>query len=58
MKVFIAGATGVLGRRLIEQLRSRGHSVIGLVRSAKGDEIVRSLGGESRFADLFDPDAL
>jgi nucleoside-diphosphate-sugar epimerase len=32
--------------------------VIGLVRSAKGDEIVQSLGGESRFADLFDPDAL
>jgi nucleoside-diphosphate-sugar epimerase len=58
MKVFIAGATGVLGRRLIQQFRARGHSVIGLVRSPQGEQIVESLGGESRCGDLFDPDAL
>ncbi len=34
MKVLIAGATGVLGRRLVQQLRDRGHSAIALVRSA------------------------
>jgi NAD dependent epimerase/dehydratase family enzyme len=34
MKVLIAGATGVLGRRLVQQLRDRNHSAIALVRSA------------------------
>ena len=35
MKVFIAGASGVLGRRLVRQFVARGHSVIGQVRSAE-----------------------
>jgi putative NADH-flavin reductase len=34
MKVLIASATGVLGRRLVQQLRDRGHSAIALMRSA------------------------
>lgn len=58
MKVFVAGATGVLGRRLLQQFRSRGHSVIGLVRSTVGEKIVKSLGAEARFGDLFDSDSL
>ncbi len=58
MKIFIAGATGVLGRRLIEQFRARNHSVIGLVRSRQGEPIVQSIGGESRWGDLFDADTL
>lgn len=58
MKVFIAGATGVLGRRLIKQFQSRGHSVVGLTRDARGDQVVRSLGGEPRQADLFDAGSL
>jgi 2-alkyl-3-oxoalkanoate reductase len=58
MKVFIAGATGVLGRRLIVQLRERGHEVIGLARSDANERVVRSLGGESRRGDLFDAASL
>jgi nucleoside-diphosphate-sugar epimerase len=58
MKIFIAGATGVLGRRLIGQFRARNHSVIGLVRSSQGEQIVQSFGGESRWGDLFDTDTL
>ncbi len=58
MKVFVAGATGVLGRGLVAQLRARGHDVRGLVRSDAGDRAVRELGGEPRRADLFDADAL
>lgn len=58
MRVFIAGATGVLGRRLIQQFRAQGDTVICLVRSAVGERVVTSLGGESRYADLFDADAL
>jgi 2-alkyl-3-oxoalkanoate reductase len=58
MKVFIAGASGVLGRRLVRQFAARGHSVIGLVRSAKAETAVREAGGEPRHADLFDAESL
>jgi nucleoside-diphosphate-sugar epimerase len=58
MRVFIAGATGVLGRGLIRQFREHGHEVVGLVRSPEGEQTVRSLGGQPRHADLFDADAL
>jgi len=58
MKVFIAGASGVLGRRLVGQLTARGHSVIGQVRSAKAESVVKAAGGEPRHADLFDAESL
>jgi 2-alkyl-3-oxoalkanoate reductase len=58
MKVFIAGASGVLGRRLIRQLTARGHSVIGQIRSAKAESVVKAAGGEPRQADLFDAESL
>jgi len=58
MKVFIAGASGVLGRRLARQFVARGHSVIGQVRSAKAESAVREAGGEPRHADLFDAESL
>jgi nucleoside-diphosphate-sugar epimerase len=58
MRVFIAGASGVLGRRLIQQLTARGHSIIGQVRSPKAESVVRAAGGEARHADLFDAESL
>jgi 2-alkyl-3-oxoalkanoate reductase len=58
MKVFIAGASGALGRRLVRELVARGHPVIGQVRSAKAEAEVREAGGEPRHADLFDAEAL
>ncbi len=58
MRIFIAGATGVLGRRLIEQLTKRGHRVAGLVRDPRGEQRVKSLGGEPHWADLFNASAL
>jgi nucleoside-diphosphate-sugar epimerase len=58
MKIFIAGATGVLGRRLVQQFQERGHNVIGMARNAKNEATIRSLGGESRAADLFDAESL
>lgn len=54
----MAGATGVLGRRLVHQLTARGHEAVGLVRSEAGEATVRSLGGVPRRADLFDADSL
>ena len=58
MKVFIAGATGVLGRRLVRQFHERGDEVLALARSPERESLVRSLGGEPRQADLFDAPAL
>ncbi|AUV84085.1 epimerase (plasmid) [Salinigranum rubrum] len=54
LSVFIAGATGVLGRRLVSQFAERGHTVVGLSRDERGDEIVEANGGEPHRADLFD----
>src|SRR6266851_2085410 len=58
MKIFIAGASGVLGRRLVRQFVARGHSVVGLVRTPKAESTVREAGGEPRHADLFDAESL
>jgi nucleoside-diphosphate-sugar epimerase len=54
MNVFIAGATGVLGRRIVQQLAARGHSVVALVRSREGERTIAGLGALARYADLFD----
>jgi nucleoside-diphosphate-sugar epimerase len=58
MKIFIAGASGVLGRRLVRELVARGHAVIGQVRSPKAEAAVKAAGGEPRQADLFDAESL
>jgi nucleoside-diphosphate-sugar epimerase len=58
MKVFIAGATGVLGRQLVPQLVARGHEVVGMTRSASKQQLVRDLGARPVVADALDPDAV
>jgi nucleoside-diphosphate-sugar epimerase len=58
MKVFVAGATGVLGRALVPQLVARGHDVVGMTRSASKQDLVRSLGARAVVADALDPDAV
>src|SRR5215207_3381950 len=58
MKVFVAGATGVLGRALVPQLVARGHEVVGMTRSASKQELVRSLGARPVVADALDPDTV
>src|SRR5919109_430688 len=58
MKVFVAGATGALGRALVPQLVARGHEVIGMTRSASKRDLVRSLGARPVVADALDPDAV
>lgn len=55
MKVFVAGSTGVLGRRIVEELTDRGHDVIGLTRDTRGDALIESLGARPVRGDLFDP---
>jgi nucleoside-diphosphate-sugar epimerase len=58
MKVFVAGATGALGRALVPQLVARGHDVVGMTRSASKQDLVRSLGARPVVADALDPDAV
>lgn len=58
MKVFIAGATGVLGRATVPRVVAAGHEVVGVARSeAKADQL-RSQGAQPVAVDLFDPAAV
>jgi 2-alkyl-3-oxoalkanoate reductase len=58
MRVFVAGATGAVGRRLVPLLVSAGHSVVGLTHTpAKADAIARA-GGEAAIADAFNRAAI
>ena len=58
MKVFVAGASGVLGRELVPQLVAQGHEVVAMTRSASKQDLVRSLGARPVVADALDPDAV
>jgi nucleoside-diphosphate-sugar epimerase len=58
MRIFVAGATGALGRALVPQLVARGHEVVGMTRSASKQDLVRSLGARAVVADALDPDAV
>jgi nucleoside-diphosphate-sugar epimerase len=58
MKIFVAGATGVLGRALVPKLVAQGHEVVGMTRSASKQDLVRSLGARPVLADALDPDAV
>ncbi len=54
----MAGATGVLGRRLVRRLAERGHRVVGLARDEEGAEAVGQAGGEPWRGDILDADSL
>src|SRR5262249_55705931 len=58
MKVFVTGATGVLGRPTVQRLVAAGHEVNALARSDKNDELLRQLGATPVRAGLFDRHAL
>ncbi|HTZ86428.1 MAG TPA: NAD(P)-dependent oxidoreductase [Solirubrobacteraceae bacterium] len=58
MRVFLAGATGVIGRRLLPALIADGHEVIGMTRSPKRTEQLRAAGAEPVVADAFDAPGL
>ena len=58
MRVFVAGASGAIGTRLVPQLIDRGHEVIGTSRSPANAERVRELGAEPVALDLLDAGAV
>jgi len=58
MRVFLAGATGVIGRRLLPHLLAQGHEVTGMTRSPERLQVLRAAGADGVVADAFDADAL
>jgi nucleoside-diphosphate-sugar epimerase len=58
MKVFVAGATGAVGKRLVPQLVAGGHQVVAMTRSPKHAESLRAAGAEPVVADALDRDAV
>jgi nucleoside-diphosphate-sugar epimerase len=58
MRVFLAGATGVIGRRLVPLLLAEGHHVTGMTRSRQRGEALRAMGAEPVLADALDAQAV
>jgi nucleoside-diphosphate-sugar epimerase len=58
MKVFLAGATGVMGRQLVPRLVAAGHEVVGTTRSEAKRHQIYDLGATPVVADALDPDQI
>jgi nucleoside-diphosphate-sugar epimerase len=58
MRVFVAGASGAIGTRLVPQLIENGHEVVGTVKTPGNAERVRALGAEPVVLDLLDDGAV
>jgi 2-alkyl-3-oxoalkanoate reductase len=58
MKVFVVGASGAIGTRLVPQLVDRGHEVVGSSRSPDKAERLRALGAEAVVLDALDARAV
>jgi nucleoside-diphosphate-sugar epimerase len=58
MRVFVAGASGAVGRPLVAELVRAGHAVVGMTRSEKSAAAIRAAGAESVVCDVFDKAAL
>ena len=56
MRVFVAGATGAIGRQLVPRLTAAGHEVHGMTRSESKQATVYDLGAVPVVADALDPD--
>lgn len=57
MRIFLAGASGVIGVRLVPLLVAAGHVVAGMTRSQEKAEMLRALGAEPVVCDVYDADA-
>ncbi|MEX0874496.1 MAG: NAD(P)-dependent oxidoreductase [Actinomycetota bacterium] len=58
MNVFVAGATGVLGKSAVAALVAAGHNVTGVTRTEEKARSLRALGAEVSAVDIFEPTAL
>jgi nucleoside-diphosphate-sugar epimerase len=58
MKVFVAGATGAIGRPLVAELVRQGHAVTGMTRSKASTQGLKELGAEVALVDALDAAAV
>jgi nucleoside-diphosphate-sugar epimerase len=58
VKIFLTGASGVMGRSSIEALHQAGHDVVGLARTRETAEQIAAAGAEPCLGDVFDRPAL
>jgi nucleoside-diphosphate-sugar epimerase len=58
VRIFIAGASGVIGTRLVPLLIADGHAVAGMTRSPHKAGLLAGLGAQPVVCDVFDADAL
>jgi nucleoside-diphosphate-sugar epimerase len=58
MNIFLAGASGVIGRRLVPMLRDAGHLVTGTTRSPERAAAIETLGAKGVVVDVYDARAL
>lgn len=58
LHIFVAGATGVIGRRVVARLSEAGHRVTALTRSPDKSPLLSSLGATPAIGDAYDPDRL
>jgi len=56
MRVFVAGATGAIGKQLVPRLAAAGHEVHGMTRSESKQAMLHDLGAVPVIADALDPD--
>jgi 2-alkyl-3-oxoalkanoate reductase len=58
MRVFVAGASGVIGRPTVRRLVAAGHDVVGMTRREERAEEIRLAGADAVVCDVFDAEAL
>ena len=56
MRVFVAGATGAIGRQLVPRLVDAGHEVHGMTRSDSKQPMLQEMGALPVVADALEPD--